>query len=59
MLGVAFDGFDDIRDEVGTIFELDRDVRPGFVDTLIELNEAVVSSPNHRDQQDDDDEDNN
>lgn len=59
MLGVAFDGFDNIRDEVGTIFELDRDIGPGFIDTLIELNEAVVSSPDHRDQQDDDDDNNN
>ena len=48
VLGVAFDGFDDVRDEIGAVFELDGDITPSFVDLLVELDEAVVSAPDDR-----------
>ena len=51
MSGIAFDGFDQVGDQVVAAFKLDVNVRPGIVAAHTQLHQAVV----HPNQQHDDD----
>ena len=59
VFGVTLDGLNDIRNEIGAIFELDCDIRPGLIDPLVKFDETIVRGPERYDENNDDDQDDN
>jgi hypothetical protein len=56
---VAFDGFDDVGNEIGAALELDVDVRPGIGGLHVQAHEPVVDADDRqRNHGEDDQEDN-
>ena len=50
MFGVAFDGLDEVGDEVAAAFELHVDLRPGVFELVAQPDEAVVHAGNPAEQ---------
>jgi hypothetical protein len=47
MGGVALDGFDEVRDEIDSSFQLDVDLRPGIANLVAPTDQSVVTRNQH------------
>ncbi|MCE3256189.1 MAG: hypothetical protein K0Q64_272 [Nitrobacter vulgaris] len=58
MRGIAFHGFDKVRDQVVTLLELHIDVGEGLADALAECDQSVIGDKRKHSDGDDDAENN-